>query len=122
MANLLYATSPPQHIVYSANIQPLIEAVLKLKRMLRSATTFASSKILRYSPTNASLARSSVRFVSNSFEVSSFKVVNYSIDQTHRISLLTELPNVPGALYGILGYFWKYDVNLNHIESRPTSR
>ena len=36
-----------------------------------------------------------------------------------RVSLLTEIEDTPGALHEILRYFWKYEVNLTHIESRP---
>jgi prephenate dehydratase len=36
-----------------------------------------------------------------------------------RVSILTEIGDTPGALHEILRYFWKYEVNLTRIESRP---
>ena len=36
-----------------------------------------------------------------------------------RISILTEISNDCGSLHDILRYFWKYDLNLTRIESRP---
>lgn len=39
-----------------------------------------------------------------------------------RVSLLLEITNNPGALHELLRYFWKYDIDLTHIESRPTLR
>ena len=37
----------------------------------------------------------------------------------HRVSILAEIDDTPGSLYEILKYFWKFDVDLTHIESRP---
>lgn len=37
-----------------------------------------------------------------------------------RISILADITNKPGSLHDILRYFWKYDVNLTRIESRPS--
>lgn len=39
-----------------------------------------------------------------------------------RVSVLTEIDDTPGALHEILRYFWKYEINLTHIESRPTTK
>lgn len=39
-----------------------------------------------------------------------------------RVSILTEIEDKPGALHEILRYFWKYDINLTHIESRPAPK
>lgn len=36
-----------------------------------------------------------------------------------RVSILAEIADSPGSLYELLKYFWKYDINLTHIESRP---
>ena len=36
-----------------------------------------------------------------------------------RCSILAEVTDEPGSLYEILRYFWKYDVSLTSIESRP---
>lgn len=36
-----------------------------------------------------------------------------------RVSLLLEIQSRPGALHEVLKYFWKYDIDLTHIESRP---
>jgi phenylalanine-4-hydroxylase len=41
---------------------------------------------------------------------------------THRVSLLTEISNAPGSLGELLRYFWKYDIDLTHIASRPSPR
>ena len=38
-----------------------------------------------------------------------------------RISLLIEGRDKPGSLLDLLRFFWKYDVNLTHIDSRPAS-
>lgn len=37
-----------------------------------------------------------------------------------RVSLLTEISNSPGALHDVLKHFWANNINLTHIESRPT--
>lgn len=37
-------------------------------------------------------------------------------------SLTMEIMDEPGALHEVLRYFWKYDVNITRIESRPTKR
>mmetsp|Transcript_3858 Transcript_3858/g.8026 ORF Transcript_3858/g.8026 Transcript_3858/m.8026 type:complete len:467 (-) Transcript_3858:403-1803(-) len=37
-----------------------------------------------------------------------------------RTSVLLECNDNPGALHEILKYFWKYDINITHIESRPS--
>eukprot|EP01033_Poteriospumella_lacustris_P006935 gene6935-4999_t len=43
-----------------------------------------------------------------------------STDASHpRVSILTEIKDEPGSLFDILRYFWKYEINLTHIESRP---
>eukprot|EP01031_Cornospumella_fuschlensis_P038758 gene38758-47122_t len=39
-----------------------------------------------------------------------------------RVSILTEINDQPGSLHEILRYFWKYDINLTHIESRPAPK
>lgn len=39
-----------------------------------------------------------------------------------RVSVLTEIDDSPGSLYEILKYFWKYDIDLTHIESRPSPK
>ena len=36
-----------------------------------------------------------------------------------RCSVLAEISDEPGALYKVLSYFWKHDVQLTAIESRP---
>jgi phenylalanine-4-hydroxylase len=35
---------------------------------------------------------------------------------------LTELVDKPGALHEVLKYFWKYDIDLTRIESRPNTK
>lgn len=37
----------------------------------------------------------------------------------HRVSIVTEIKNEPGSLHELLKYFWKYDVDMTHIESWP---
>lgn len=37
-----------------------------------------------------------------------------------RVSLLIEISDSPGSLHELLKYFWKYDINLTRIESRPS--
>jgi prephenate dehydratase len=39
--------------------------------------------------------------------------------ETTRVSLLMELDDGVGVLHNILRYFWKHDVNVCRIESRP---
>lgn len=38
-----------------------------------------------------------------------------------RTSVLMELPDRVGALHDVLKYYWKYDVNITRIESRPVT-
>ena len=38
-----------------------------------------------------------------------------------RVSLLTEIVDEPGALYRVLGYFWRHDIQITHMESRPSN-
>ena len=45
--------------------------------------------------------------------------VNDIFNNKHRISLLMELNDKVGILHDILRYFWKYNVNISRIESRP---
>ena len=40
--------------------------------------------------------------------------------EPHRTSLLMELTNGVGVLHDVLRFFWKYDVNVTRIESRPS--
>ena len=40
--------------------------------------------------------------------------------RTPLVSLLMEIGDSPGALHDILRYFWKYDLNITRIESRPS--
>ena len=35
-----------------------------------------------------------------------------------RVSILTEITDEPGSLHELLRYFWKYEIDLTHIESR----
>jgi hypothetical protein len=44
-----------------------------------------------------------------------------SIDfgESPRVSLLMELKDEVGILHEVLKYFWKYDINVSRIESRP---
>lgn len=34
--------------------------------------------------------------------------------------MLAQIRDVPGSLHELLRYFWKYDVNLTRVESRPS--
>ena len=40
-------------------------------------------------------------------------------DPVPKISMLLELRDKPGALHEVLRYFWKYDLNITRLESRP---
>jgi hypothetical protein len=40
-------------------------------------------------------------------------------DNNPRVSILADIPDQPGSLHEILKYFWKYDIDLTRIESRP---
>jgi phenylalanine-4-hydroxylase len=42
-----------------------------------------------------------------------------SVPTESRVSLLIEISDQPGALHDMLRFFWKHEVNLTHIESRP---
>lgn len=44
-----------------------------------------------------------------------------SVDR-NKVSILTEIDDNPGSLQNMLRYFWKNDVSLTHIESRPSSK
>jgi phenylalanine-4-hydroxylase len=49
------------------------------------------------------------------------KTITYAENNdSDRVSLLTEISNSPGALHEVLKHFWKNDINLTHIESKPT--
>lgn len=39
-----------------------------------------------------------------------------------KISVLFNVPDQPGSLQKALAYFWKYDINMTRIESRPAPR
>lgn len=39
-----------------------------------------------------------------------------------RVSLVTDISDNPGALHNFLKAFWKFDINLTHIESKPTPK
>jgi phenylalanine-4-hydroxylase len=39
-----------------------------------------------------------------------------------RVSILTQIHDEPGKLHELLKYFWKYDIQLTHIESRPAPK
>lgn len=47
---------------------------------------------------------------------------NISIFDQPRVSILTEISNQPGSLHECLRYFWKYDIDMTHIESRPVQK
>jgi phenylalanine-4-hydroxylase len=53
------------------------------------------------------------------FSASEYAGTDPLIWSSPRIAILTEIKDEPGALYDILRYFWKYEINLTHIESRP---
>lgn len=36
-----------------------------------------------------------------------------------RVALLAQIRDDPGSLHEMLRYFWKYDINLTRVESRP---
>lgn len=64
---------------------------------------------------------------SNNIKLDSTSILNHALesnndDQQSRMSILTEIGDSPGALYDILRYFWKFDINLTHIESRPSPK
>eukprot|EP00580_Thalassiosira_gravida_P000671 CAMPEP_0201618734 /NCGR_PEP_ID=MMETSP0492-20130828/39805_1 /ASSEMBLY_ACC=CAM_ASM_000837 /TAXON_ID=420259 /ORGANISM="Thalassiosira gravida, Strain GMp14c1" /LENGTH=181 /DNA_ID=CAMNT_0048087407 /DNA_START=29 /DNA_END=571 /DNA_ORIENTATION=- len=42
-------------------------------------------------------------------------------NEVPRMSVLMELKDGVGALHDVLRFFWKYDVNISRIESRPVS-
>ena len=39
-----------------------------------------------------------------------------------KVSIVTEINDAPGSLHEFLKAFWKFDVNLTHIESKPTPK
>lgn len=51
-----------------------------------------------------------------------FALKSQTCNSCHRVSILTEINDQPGALHEILKYFWKHDINLTHIESRPAPK
>ena len=42
------------------------------------------------------------------------------MDEPQLTSLLMELPDRVGVLHEVLKFFWKYDLNIRRIESRPS--
>mmetsp|Transcript_21544 Transcript_21544/g.29783 ORF Transcript_21544/g.29783 Transcript_21544/m.29783 type:complete len:477 (-) Transcript_21544:228-1658(-) len=46
----------------------------------------------------------------------------HSVTDNPRVSILTEISDEPGALHELLRYFWKFDIDLTHIESRPSTK
>ena len=42
------------------------------------------------------------------------------LEESNRTSLLFELKDRIGVLHNVLRFFWKYDVNVTRIESRPS--
>jgi phenylalanine-4-hydroxylase len=49
-----------------------------------------------------------------------FKPLQPRYFSSGRVAILTELSDNPGSLHEVLRYFWKYDINLTRIESRPS--
>jgi hypothetical protein len=47
---------------------------------------------------------------------------HYDKQEPIRTSLLMELTNGVGVLHDVLRFFWKYDINITRIESRPCSQ
>jgi phenylalanine-4-hydroxylase len=44
------------------------------------------------------------------------------VERTPLVSMLMEIGDAPGALHDILRFFWKYDINITRIESRPSKQ
>ena len=44
---------------------------------------------------------------------------NHENPESNLVSILTEIEDSPGSLQNMLLYFWKHDISLTHIESRP---
>ena len=43
------------------------------------------------------------------------------VNEPPRTSVLMELTDEVGILHDVLKYFWKYDINVSRIESRPAT-
>ncbi len=75
------------------------------------------------------LSRSVSRITSSLLNSTSLRPLSSSAGYTHfpspppspKTSLLLELSDSPGALHDTLKFFWKYDLNITRIESRPKS-
>lgn len=74
---------------------------MAVKRLLHNSTIISNPNIA-----NAS-ASASLQFESR-------------IQDSPRCSVLTEISDEPGALYRTLSYFWKHDIQITAIESRPS--
>uniref|UniRef100_K3WIJ8 ACT domain-containing protein n=1 Tax=Globisporangium ultimum (strain ATCC 200006 / CBS 805.95 / DAOM BR144) TaxID=431595 RepID=K3WIJ8_GLOUD len=44
----------------------------------------------------------------------------YTVGEDNKTSILVEVEDGPGSLQDILKFFWKHDVNMSRIESRPS--
>lgn len=42
--------------------------------------------------------------------------------ESSRVAIITEIKDTPGSLLEVLKFFWKYNVQLTHIESRPNQQ
>jgi hypothetical protein len=98
--------------------------IFRSSRFLSPSSAPSSSSPSRLQPSfhtsTSSLSSSSgsSAFVSSTASSSSISREAYS---QPRVSILTEIDDHPGSLYEILKFFWKHDINLTHIESRPSN-
>jgi hypothetical protein len=85
-----------------------------------SAPTSSSSSVRLPSSFHSSTSSLSSSSGSSAF-VSSTSSIPHEAYSQPRVSILTEIDDQPGSLYEILKFFWKHDINLTHIESRPSN-
>lgn len=97
-----------------------IFASRSLNIAMRQISQLQSLRHNRKIPTSAS---NSIRLIQTEAKMSGYQLGNppSEIDNP-RVSLLLEISNAPGSLHELLRYFWKYDIDLTHIESRPTPK
>ena len=91
-----------------------------LKVSFTNTTTATDHEQARLESYRHSDLASDVLATSNLADTTSNKAMSSSsIAETPRTSVLMELTDRVGVLHDVLRLFWKYDINVSRIESRP---
>jgi prephenate dehydratase len=73
---------------------------------------------------------SSLKYVKDEIKKSNNGIRQFSTVQSkqvkdstsRRVAIITEINDTPGSLLEVLKFFWKYNIQLTHIESRPNQQ